>query len=245
MKLFLSEIQAFTAVLLKDRHDHNVHNKLSLTYARWSDQLAKRDSCTRSTLQRPLPQTKKKHLHKLTDRQRKNTFTNLPTDKEKSPSQTYRRVLPEDLFACRRGQLWAGSAGQHTLDPNALWRRCRSLTTPLRVLRHLGVAWLLVDNNKVTAGWLKHKSFNRTLGQHRKCAKVFGTNPFVQVKDWQVNDDKWKMKIVFLSCFSYWCWDVWKWWKNASTRRYFLLLLGDWLVNCQLGQEVVWIWVAG
>ena len=181
----------------------------------------------------------------LCRRQRKNTFTNLPTDKEKSPSQTYRRVLPEDLFVCRRGQLWAGSAGQHTLDPNALWRRCRSLTTPLRVLRHLGVAWLLVDNNKVTAGWLKHKSFNRTLGQHRKCAKVFGTNPFVQVKDWQVNDDKWKMKIVFLSCFSYWCWDVWKWWKNASTRRYFLLLLGDWLVNCQLGQEVVWIWVAG
>ena len=51
------------------------------------------------------------------------------------------------------------------------------------------------------------------------------TKPFFQAMDWQVKNDKRKMKMVYLSCFSYWCWNVWKCWSSFSP--IFVLVWGS------------------
>ena len=110
--------------------------------------------------------------------------------------------------SCERGQLV--STHLTPLPCDVVVDLQQPLSVFCTTLESHGSWW---TTTKWPLGWLKHKSFNRTLGQHRTCANLFEANPFVQATDWQMNDDKW---IVFLSCFGYWCWDVWKWWKNVS-----------------------------
>ena len=51
------------------------------------------------------------------------------------------------------------------------------------------------------------------------------TKPFFQATDWQVKNDKRKMKMVYWSCFSYGCWNVWKCWSSFSP--IFVLVCGS------------------
>ena len=90
---------------------------------------------------------------------------------------------------------------------------------------NLKQSWLLAFWNKLQT----HKSLNIFLlfifysfflvfflgtlisrGRHKTYVKkIIGASSFIHTTDWQVKDDKWNMRIVYLCCSGCWYWSVW------------------------------------